>query len=167
MKVYFIHHFMVLRMDLVSCPVGAVLEFLQELSAGLSPSTLKVYVAALAAYHVPLSGDSLGRHPFITHFLRGTLRLRKAVHTRVPTWDLTIVLEGLSLSLFKPIEEVSEKFITPKTIFLLAVSKELETFKHSLFLPRAWNSRLAWKSPSSILGQAMFLRSLLVPLLCY
>ena len=33
---------------------------------------------------------------------------------------LRIVLEGLSLAPFEPIEEVSEKFLTLKTIFLLA-----------------------------------------------
>ena len=110
-------------LDPVNCPVGAVLEFPQEhFSSGLSPSTLKVYVAALAAYHVPFSGVSLGRHPFITRFLRGTLRLRPVVRTRVPAWDLAIVLEGLSLAPFEPIEEVSEKFVTLKTIFLLAIS---------------------------------------------
>ena len=112
-------------MDPVNCPVGAVLEFLQErFSAGLSHSTLKVYVGALSAFHVPLSGSSLGRHPFISRFLCGTLRLRPAVCTRVPTWDLAIVLEGLSLAPFEPIEEVSEKFITLKTIFLLAIFLE-------------------------------------------
>ena len=110
-------------MDPVNCPVGAVLEFLQErFSAGLSHSTLKVYVGALSAFHVPLSGSSLWRHPFISRFLRGTLRLRPAVCTRVPTWDLAIVQEGLSLAPFEPIEEVSEKFITLKTIILLATS---------------------------------------------
>jgi hypothetical protein len=68
--------------------VGAVLEFLQErFSTGLSPSTLKVYVAALAAYHVPFSGVSLGRHPLITRFLRGTLRLRPAVRA----WNFRLV----------------------------------------------------------------------------
>jgi hypothetical protein len=62
------------QLDPVICPVVAVLEFLQErFSAGLSPSTLKVYMAALAAYHVPLSGVSLGRHP-VVRFLRGTVR---------------------------------------------------------------------------------------------
>ncbi len=70
-----------------SPPVGSVLEFLEaRFSAGLTHSTLKVYVAA--AYHAPLGGQSLGRHPLITHFLRGALRLRSPVQSRVPrgTW---------------------------------------------------------------------------------
>ncbi len=43
-------------------------------SARLSPSTLKVYVVAIAAYHTHLGGQSLGRHPLVSHFLCGTLR---------------------------------------------------------------------------------------------
>ncbi|KAI2662377.1 Transposon Ty3-G Gag-Pol polyprotein [Labeo rohita] len=59
------------QQDPVNCPVGSVLEFLQgRLSAGLSHSTLKVYVAAIAAYHAPLGGLSVGRDPLVTRFRR-------------------------------------------------------------------------------------------------
>ncbi len=50
------------QLDPVNCPVGTVLEFLQErFTAGLAPSTLKVYVVAISAYHIPLGGISLGK----------------------------------------------------------------------------------------------------------
>ncbi|KAL0151133.1 hypothetical protein M9458_053646 [Cirrhinus mrigala] len=63
------------QQDPVNCPVGTVLEFLQDrLSAGLTHSTLKVYVAAIAAYHAPLGGLSVGKDPLVTRFLRGALR---------------------------------------------------------------------------------------------
>ncbi|KAI2645137.1 Transposon Ty3-G Gag-Pol polyprotein [Labeo rohita] len=63
------------QQDPANCPVGSVLEFLQSrLSAGLSHSTLKVYVAAIAAYHTPLGGLSVGKDPLVTRFLRGFLR---------------------------------------------------------------------------------------------
>lgn len=69
-------------MDPVDCPVASVLEFHQDrFSAGLSPSTLNVYVA----------------------------------------WDLAVILEGLSLALFEPHESASEKFISLKVAFLLAI----------------------------------------------
>lgn len=41
----------------VHCPVGTMLKFM--LSEGLSPSTLKVYVAAIAVNHIPIHGASL------------------------------------------------------------------------------------------------------------
>lgn len=106
----------------VNCPVGSVLDFLQEkFSSGLSPSTLKVYVSAISVYHIRLEGASVGRHPWVSRFLRGTLRLRPAARSRVPSWDLAIVLEGLALAPFEPIEEVPEKFLTLKTLFLLFI----------------------------------------------
>ncbi len=65
------------QLDPVNCPVGTVLEFLQDrFTAGLAPSTLKVYVAAISAYHIPLGGMSLGKDPLVFRFLRDTLRLR-------------------------------------------------------------------------------------------
>ncbi len=50
------------QLDSVNCPFGTVLEFLQaRFSAGLAHSTLKVYVAAITAYHAPLGGLSVGK----------------------------------------------------------------------------------------------------------
>ncbi len=44
-------------LDPVHCPIGSVLEFLQSLfSEGVTPATLKVYVAAKSVGHV-LIGD--------------------------------------------------------------------------------------------------------------
>jgi len=46
--------------------VASVLEFLQNrFSAGLTPSTLKVYVAAIAAFHAPLSDGPLGMNHLV------------------------------------------------------------------------------------------------------
>ncbi|KAL0154785.1 hypothetical protein M9458_049048, partial [Cirrhinus mrigala] len=52
------------QQDPVNCPVGTVLEFLQaRFSTELSHSTLKVYVAAILAYHAPLGGLSVDKDP--------------------------------------------------------------------------------------------------------
>ena len=100
-----------------------MLEFLQaRLSAGLTHSTLKVYVAAIAACHAPLDGQSVGRHPWVTRFLRGALRIRPPARSRVPSWDLAVVLEALCKPPFEPIEEISDRLLTLKTAFLLAIS---------------------------------------------
>ncbi len=67
--------------------IGVVLSFLQErLERRLSPSTLKVYVAAIAAHHDAVDGRSLGKHDLIVRFLKGARRLaslplRQAVTT--------------------------------------------------------------------------------------
>ncbi len=100
-----------------------MLEFLQaRLSTGLTHSTLKVYVAVISAYHASLGGQSVGRHPLVTRFLRGALRLRPPVRSRIPPWDLAVVLEALCRPPFEPIEEISDRHLTLKTVFLLAIS---------------------------------------------
>ncbi len=65
------------QLDPVNCPIGTVMEFLQaRFSAGLTHSTLRVYVAAIAAYHAPLGGQSVGKDPLVAHFLHGVMRFR-------------------------------------------------------------------------------------------
>ncbi len=99
-----------------------MLELQARFSAGLTHSTLKVYVAAITAYHAPLGGQSVGRHPLVTRFLRGALRLRPPVRSHVPPWDLALVLEALCKPPFEPLEEVSDRVLTFKTVFLLAIT---------------------------------------------
>ncbi|XDV44746.1 hypothetical protein PO909_012986 [Leuciscus waleckii] len=92
------------EVDPVNCPVASVLEFVQDrFSAGLTPSTLKVYMAAIAAFHAPLGDGPLGRHQLVVRFLRGARTVRPVARTRVPTWDLAVVLEGLVEAPFEPL----------------------------------------------------------------
>ncbi len=79
-------------------------------------------MAAIAAYHAPLAGQSVGKDPLVTRFLRGVMRLRPQVRSRVPPWDLTVVLDALCRPPFEPIEEISDRLLTLKTVFLLAIS---------------------------------------------
>ncbi len=69
--------------DPVNCPVGPVLEFLQErLTAGAAATTLRVYVAAIAARR-ELDEIPLGRHRLVSAFMRGARRLRPVRPTAV------------------------------------------------------------------------------------
>ncbi len=64
------------REDPRRCPIRVVLSFLQQgLERRLSPSTLKVYVAAIAANHDSVEGKSVGKHDWVVKFLRGARRL--------------------------------------------------------------------------------------------
>ncbi len=111
------------QLDPVNCPVGTVLDFLQaRFSAGLSHSTLRVYGAGIASYHAPMGGQSVGKDPLITCFLRGVMRLRPRVRSRVPPWDLAVVPKALCKPPFEPIEEVSERLLTLKTVLILVIS---------------------------------------------
>ncbi len=59
----------------------------QGLERRLSPSTLKVYVAAISAHHDPVEGRSVGKHDLVIRFLRGARRLNPP---RPPSYPLGI-----------------------------------------------------------------------------
>ncbi len=57
------------QLNPVNCPVGTVLEFLQDrFIAGLAPSTLKVYVAAIVLTTFLSGGMSMGNDPLVISF---------------------------------------------------------------------------------------------------
>ncbi len=108
--------------DPVNCPVGPVLEFLQErLTAGAAATTLRVYVAAIAARR-ELDEIPLGRHRLVSAFMRGARRLRPVRPTAVSSWDLSVVLEGLVTAPFEPLESASDRILTLKVVLLLALT---------------------------------------------
>ncbi len=65
---------------------------------------------------------SVGRHPLATRFVRGTLKLRPPVRSRIPPWDLAVVMDTLCRPPFVPVEEICDRHLILKTVFLLAMS---------------------------------------------
>ncbi len=111
------------REDSRRCTIGVVLSFLQErLERRLSPSTLKVYVAAIAAHHDAVDGRSLGKHDLIVRFLKGVRRMNPSRSPLVPSWDLSIILAGLQRGPFEPLVSVELKFLSLKTVLLTALT---------------------------------------------
>ncbi len=92
------------RENLRRCPIRVVLSFLhQGLERRLSPSTLRVYVAAIAANHDPVEGKSVGKHDWVVRFLRGARRLNPPRPPSIPSWDLSLVLRALQQGPFEPL----------------------------------------------------------------
>ncbi len=105
------------------CTIGVVLSFLQErLERRLSPSTLKVYVAAIAAHHDAVDGRSLEKHDLIVRFLKGARRMNPSRSPLLPSWDLSIILAGLQRGPFEPLDSVELKFLSLKTALLTALT---------------------------------------------
>ncbi len=101
------------REDPWRCPVRVMLSFLHEgLDRRLSPSTLKVYVAAIAAHHEAVDGKYLGKHDLVVRFLRGARRLNSPRPTSVPSWDLSLVLMALQRPPFEPLQSAELKIPT-------------------------------------------------------
>ncbi len=103
---------------------GVVLSFLQELlETGHSPSMLKVFVAAIAASHAPIAGQSVGRNNLVLcGFLRGTRRLNLPHPLTVPTWDLLTVLRALKGPPFELLQSANLQSLSLKTALLLALA---------------------------------------------
>ncbi len=111
------------HIDPVTCTVLNVLSFLQyRLDSGSLPSTLKVYVAAIAAFRSPQGGQSIGRDPMVVSFLKGARRLHPPRPPSVPPWDLEVVLRALSQPPFEPLTSVGLKELSLKTTLLLALA---------------------------------------------
>ncbi len=111
------------REDPRRCPIAVMLSFLQDgLERRLSPSTLKVYVAAIAAHHDAVNGKSVGKHDLVVRFLRGARRLNPPRPHLVPSWDLPSVLTALKEEPFEPLQSVELKVMSIKTVLLTALA---------------------------------------------
>lgn len=86
------------------------------------PSTLKVYVAAISAFHAAIDGRSVGKHDLVIRFLIGARRLKPSRPPTMPSWDLAMVLGALALPPFEPLQSVGLKELTLKTALLLALA---------------------------------------------
>lgn len=105
------------------CPVGVILSFLQDLiDKQKAFSTIKVYLAAIAACHVGFEGKTASQHPLVCRFMKGARRLLPVSRPLAPPWDLAVVLNGLSRAPFEPLEKVSLKHLSLKTGLLLALA---------------------------------------------
>ncbi len=103
--------------------LAVVLSFLQELlDKGRSHSTLKVFVAAIAAFHAPIAGQSVGRDNSVVRFLKGARRLNPPRPLTVPTWDLPTVLRALKGPPFEPLQSTELRSFSLKTALLLALA---------------------------------------------
>ncbi len=108
--------------DPVNCPIGPELEFLQgRLEAGAAATTLRVYVMAITTRR-ELDEIPLGRHQMVSAFMHGVRCLRPVRPIGVPSWDLSVVLEGLMGAPFEPLESAPEWILTLKVTILLALT---------------------------------------------
>ncbi|KAK0143064.1 Sphingomyelin phosphodiesterase 4 [Merluccius polli] len=105
------------------CPVGVILSFLQDLiDRRKAFSTIKVYLAAVAACHVGFGERTASQHPLVCRFMKGARRLLPVSRPLVPPWDLAVVLEGLKGPPFEPLVGADLKHVSLKTVLLLALA---------------------------------------------
>ena len=111
------------QVDVGAPPVKSIADFLLYLfqERGLQPGTIDGYRSAIA--------DRLGNNPVniskdenITRLLDSFHRDRPKGRRGVPSWNLSLVLHQLTKPPFEPLHEASLKYLTFKTVFLMALA---------------------------------------------
>ncbi len=109
-------------LDPVTSNVSVFFSFLQEmLDKQRSSSNIKVYAAAIAAFHAPIAGRSVGGNSTVVQFLRGARRINPLHPRTVPPWDLLTILRALKAPPFEPLQSTSLRSLSFKTALLLAL----------------------------------------------
>ena len=111
------------RLDSFQAPIGEVLRFLQDrVDAGLTYSTINVWLQSISACHMGYDGKRVSKHPYVKPFMRGVKRLRATPRPLFPSWDLAVVLDGLCKPPFEPLDTADLKVLSLKTVLLLALT---------------------------------------------
>ena len=101
-----------------------VANFLAFLSTdlSLSASSITVHRAAICTTLRQLGGPSLSDDPLFRDLVCSASIRDARNPRRTPSWDLFLVLSALRLAPYEPIREISLKFLTLKTGFLVALA---------------------------------------------
>ena len=107
----------------VNATVPVVVDFLIHLcqDKGLSVSAVKGYSSALNSV-LALKGRDLASSCKITMLLRSFARSVNPVELCPPAWDVSLVLQSLTVAPYEPLRTCEERFLAQKTLFLLALA---------------------------------------------
>ena len=95
---------------------------LSRFHSGLAVNTVRGYRTAIAALHSGFQdGSTLSSSSDLNLLISGMFISRPQVRTLVPPWSLTLVMEQLLKHPFEPMRSCSLKFLTLKTVFLVAL----------------------------------------------
>ena len=109
---------------------------------GLSVSAVKGYCSALNSV-LALKGRDLAASREITTLLRSFARSVNPVELRPPAWDVSLILQNLTGALYEPLRTCKERFLSQKTLFLLALASakrigELHALSYRVSHTRDW-----------------------------
>ena len=100
--------------------MSAALEFLMDLfETGLSYSSINTARSALSTIVTFPNGESLGKHPLISRFLRGVFVMRPSFPRYQSIWDASVVLR--SFDSMESNSQLSLRHLSYKAVTLLAL----------------------------------------------
>ena len=112
------------QIDTIKASINDVVNFLADCFAdGRSYCTINTYRSALSSTLCNINNVAVGLHPLVTRLLKGVYNLRTPSPRYSFTWDVTKVTSYLK-TLF-PLDQLSLKLLTLKTVMLCALSSAL------------------------------------------
>jgi len=111
------------QIDPFSPSLNNCANFLADLyKDGLKYKTISGYRSMMSSMLNPVDRIPVGQHPYIIRLLKGIFNERPPVKRLVPEWNLLFVLDALKQPPFEPIKTASLKYVTYKTVFLIAIT---------------------------------------------
>ena len=143
------------KVDITSTTVLQVAEFLNYLFTvkNLKPATITGYTTAIADA-LGSQGELISKSLELNRLIVSFTRDRPKPNRSIPTWDLSLVLLGLTKPPFEPLSEAPLKWLTYKTVFLLALASgkrrsEIHAWTHSSVSSRRnWSEVTVSPSPA-------------------
>ena len=143
------------KMDITLSTVQQVAEFLNYLFTvkNLKPATISGYRTAIAD-SLGSEGESISKSSELNRLIASFARDRPKPNSSIPTWDLSLVLLALTKGPFEPLQDAPIKWLTYKTVFLLALASgkrrgEIHAWTHSSVSSRSnWSQVTVAPSPA-------------------
>ena len=143
------------QVDFRAPPIKSIADFLLHLfqDKKLQPSTIDSYRWAIAD-KLGNSSVNVSKDENLTRLLDSFHRDGPKGRRGIPSWNLSLVLHQLTKAPFEPLQEVSVKHLTFKTVFLLALGSgkrrsEIHAWLHKNIRHQSdWSKVSLYPSPS-------------------
>lgn len=89
---------------------------------GCKANTVAGYRAAIATIHAGWRGRSVSSNTDLSSLIKGIFNSNPCVRPLLPNWDLPSVLLALCESPFEPLSTCHIKYLSWKTVFLVAMA---------------------------------------------
>ena len=107
----------------VETSTSVICNYLQEkFDKGLSARTIAGYIAALSKWHKKIHGRKISEIEEVISLRKATAISRPPSKVHFKLWSLPLVLQSLVQEPFEPLDEAQLKFLSFKTIMLVALS---------------------------------------------
>lgn len=108
------------EVDPYTCSLSYIINFLSYLyDEGLAYSTISSHRSAISAYHAPIDGFTVGKHPRVCALTSGVMNKRPPKPKLVFVWDVQQVLDYLDS--FPVIHDLTDRDLILKLTMLLAL----------------------------------------------